>query len=77
MAEGTVDVVNDSVSLRAEPRPVGRPLARSAVPIEVSGKLSDPKVDLQLRGERGARSDGDTAMPTNREPCTPDIYQLR
>lgn len=77
VAEGTVDLLNDSVSLRAEPRPVGRPLARSAVPVEVSGKLSDPTVDLQLRGERGARSNGARTTAANREPCTPDIYQLR
>lgn len=77
VARGTIDVANDTISLRAEPRPVGRPLARSAVPVNVSGKLSDPKVDIHLGGSRAVRTDGADDMPTARKPCKPDISQLQ
>lgn len=77
VARGTVDVPGDFVSIRAEPRPVGRPLARSAVPFDVFGKLSDPQVEVHLGGARARRADGADTMPIAREPCTPDIYQLQ
>jgi uncharacterized protein involved in outer membrane biogenesis len=77
VATGTIDVLNDVVSLRAEPRPVGRPLARSAVPVDIYGTLSNPQVRLHLAGERAVRRDDAPAMPQDRQPCKPDIDQLR
>lgn len=77
VARGFVDVFADRVSVRAEPRPVGRPLARSAVPFEVTGTLSNPQVSAQPGGARSRRADGAASMPVQRVPCTPDIYQLQ
>lgn len=73
---GDVDWRNDTISLRAEPRPVGRPLARSAWPIDVTGQLSDPKFKLNIGGSRSKRADGANVMKTDRKPCKPDIRQL-
>jgi hypothetical protein len=47
---GTLDWKNETIALRAEPRPVGRPLARSAWPIEVTGSLKSPKLNLTPSG---------------------------
>ena len=76
VARGMVDWVRDAISIRAEPRRVGKPLARSAWPFEVQGKLSDPKFKLDIGGSRHHRADGADQMPENRKPCTPDIAQL-
>jgi len=73
---GAVDWRNDSIAMRAEPRPVGRPLARSAWPISISGKLSEPDFKLHVGGTRAKRTDGADEMPTDRQPCTPDMRQL-
>ena len=77
VAKGKIDVKNDAISLRAEPRPVGKPLARSAWPFDVSGKLSDPRFKLDIGGSRNSRADGADVMPANRTPCQPDILQLQ
>ncbi len=77
VARGHVDIPGDTILVRAEPRPVGRPLARSAAPFNISGKLSSPQVDVQFGGARARRADGANTMPANRKPCTPDIYQLQ
>lgn len=77
VARGSVDVLKDTVSIRAEPRPVGRPLARSAVPVDISGNLSDPKVSPRLRGARPTSSGAPVSMPADRKPCKPDIDQLQ
>ena len=74
---GVLDWRNDTISMRAEPRPVGRPLARSAWPINISGRLSKPDFKLQVGGTRAKRSDGATQSPAKRKPCTPDIQQLQ
>ncbi|MBE1291724.1 MAG: AsmA family protein [Rhodobacteraceae bacterium] len=76
VVRGMVDWVKDAIAIRAEPRRVGQPLARSAWPFEVTGKLSDPQFKLQVGGSRSRRADGADQMPANRKPCTPDIYQL-
>jgi hypothetical protein len=76
-ARGSVDVKNDRIALRAEPRPVGRPLARSAWPFEVTGPLSNPQFKLDIGGSRSRRADGATQMPADRQPCRPDIFQLQ
>lgn len=73
---GTVDWRNDTISMRAEPRPVGHPLARSAWPIDITGRLSKPKFKLNIGGSRSKRVDGADKMRTDRKPCTPDIRQL-
>ena len=77
VARGTVDMANDTISVHAEPRPVGRPMARSAVPVDISGKLSDPQVHLELGGKRAVRDRNAGAIPADRKPCKPDIDQLR
>nr|WP_254694270.1 AsmA family protein [Sulfitobacter sp. SK012] len=77
VARGTVDWKNDAIKIRAEPRPVGRPLARAAWPFDVTGKLSAPKFKLQVGGSRSKRVDGADKMPANRKSCKPDILQLK
>ena len=74
VAGGQVNWVQDSINVRAEPRRVGKPLARSAWPFDVTGKLSEPKFKLDVGGSRSRRAD---EMPANRKPCVPDIYQLQ
>ena len=54
---GTLDWKNETIALRAEPRPVGRPLARSAWPIEVTGSLKSPKLNLTPGGNKRAKSE--------------------
>ncbi|MDO6478976.1 AsmA family protein [Shimia thalassica] len=76
VARGEVDWVGDRIQIRAEPRRVGDPLARSAWPFDVTGKLSDPKFKLDVGGSRSRRADGADQMPANRVPCQPDILQL-
>ncbi len=76
VVKGAVDWVRDTIAIRAEPRRVGAPLARSAWPFDVQGKLSDPKFKLDIGGSRTRRADGANEMPANRKPCTPDIEQL-
>ncbi|MEV8467203.1 AsmA family protein [Fluviibacterium sp. DFM31] len=77
VAKGSIDWLRDTISLRAEPRPVGKPLDRSAWPIDVTGMLTDPQVKLQTGGARSRRADGADNMPADRKPCVPDIYQLQ
>ncbi|WP_299354309.1 AsmA-like C-terminal region-containing protein [uncultured Shimia sp.] len=76
VVRGAVDWIGDSIDIRAEPRRVGDPLARSAWPFDVTGKLSEPKFKLDIGGSRSRRSDGADEMPANRVPCQPDIFQL-
>jgi uncharacterized protein involved in outer membrane biogenesis len=75
VAKGEIDYLRDSISLRAEPRPVGKPLARSAWPFEISGTLSEPKVKIGKRTVR--RATQPLAMPDQREPCVADVMQIR
>ncbi|WP_425044328.1 AsmA family protein [Primorskyibacter sp. S87] len=76
VAQGHVDWINDSIALRAEPRRVGKPLARSAWPFDVTGRLSEPKFKLDVGGSRSKRADGADEMPAERKPCVPDLLQL-
>ncbi|MDK3075872.1 AsmA-like C-terminal region-containing protein [Sedimentitalea sp. JM2-8] len=76
VAAGQVDWRNDRISVRAEPRPVGRPLARTAWPFEVTGRLTAPQFEL-VKGASRRRVDGGSGVPTNRIPCKPDVEQLR
>lgn len=73
---GDLDWKNNTISMRAEPRPVGRPLARSAWPFSITGSLSKPEFKLHAGGSRAKRADGASQAPTERKPCTPDIRQL-
>ncbi|WP_170357417.1 AsmA family protein [Ruegeria arenilitoris] len=77
VARGQVDWLNDTIALRAEPRRVGKPLSRSAWPFDVTGQLSSPKFKLDVGGSRNKAPEGADAMPTNRQPCVPDINQLQ
>ncbi len=74
---GSLDWKKDSISMRAEPRPVGRPLARSAWPFSVTGALSKPNFKVHAGGSRSKRADGASKSPTERKPCVPDIHQLK
>lgn len=74
VAAGGVDWRNDTIALRAEPRPVGRPLARSAWPFSVSGKLSEPKFKLHVGGVR-SQEGGTRQIQVERTPCKPDRLQ--
>ncbi|WP_164659104.1 AsmA family protein [Tropicibacter sp. Alg240-R139] len=74
VAAGGVDWRNDTIALRAEPRPVGRPLARSAWPFSVSGKLSEPKFKLHVGGVR-SQEGGNRQVQAERTPCKPDQQQ--
>lgn len=76
VARGAVDWRQDTIALRAEPRRVGRPLARSAWPFDVTGKLSAPNFKLDVGGTRTKRTDGADEMPADRQPCVPDLQQL-
>lgn len=75
VAKGEVDYLRDRISVRAEPRPVGQPLARSAWPFEISGALSAPKVSIGARKTR--RATEPLAMPEQRVPCVADVTQVR
>lgn len=75
VAAGYADLNSEQVALRAEPRPVGRPLARSALPFEISGSLTDPKFSIGPRKKRTARVP--LTMAQNRTPCVPDVGQLQ
>lgn len=77
VAKGEVDWKNDRISMRAEPRRVGKPLARSAWPFDVTGRLSAPDFKLEVGGARSRRADGANQMPANRKPCVPDMRQLQ
>lgn len=72
--QGMVDLAGDRISLRAEPRPVGKPLDRSAFPFEITGRLSAPDFNLTDTGfDRHLRA----RMPANRIPCKPDALQVQ
>ena len=74
VGSGTVDLKSDRISIRAEPRPVGQPLERTAWPFEVTGALSAPQVNVGKRVTR--RGTMPLAMPGARVPCVPDVAQL-
>ena len=76
ITRGFVDVPRKVLSVRAQPRPVGRPLARSAWPFVISGSLASPDVKVDRSGRRLRRTDGAETMPDARTPCTADILQL-
>jgi uncharacterized protein involved in outer membrane biogenesis len=74
---GSVNLGNKQINVHGRPRPVGKPLSRSAWPFNVTGSLDDPKFDLLIGGTRQRRTDGADVMPQNRVPCRPDVLQLR
>lgn len=75
VANGIVDIPGDKLHVRADPRPVGQPLARSAWPIAISGSLSNPNAGIAER--KSWRMLQPLAMPQNRRPCVPDAAQLQ
>lgn len=78
VVQGRANWRNDTIALRAEPRPVGRPLSGSAFPFEVHGKLSDPEFNLDIGGSPGIASGLALLAPnTNKKrvPCVPDAKQ--
>lgn len=72
---GVIDLSKETIALTAEPRPIGRPLARSAWPIEVTGNLRSPDIKVAERKTRRARVP--LSMPETRTPCVPDVAQLQ
>jgi hypothetical protein len=77
VAWGSLDWARNRIDLRAEPRPIGKPLARSPWPFTVNGALSDPTFKLLVGGRRMKRTDGADTMPAKRVKCKPDILQLK
>lgn len=75
VASGMIDWKNDRISIHAEPRPVGKPMSRSAWPFDITGRLSAPQFDLEPAGSRTRLIDRAAASPANRQPCKPDIAQ--
>lgn len=79
VASGSVDWRKDQIGIRAEPRPVGRPLARTAWPFEVKGRLSNP--DFKIGGKSGQKfklfAPKTGQVPTTRKPCKPDRLQTQ
>jgi uncharacterized protein involved in outer membrane biogenesis len=74
---GNVNLRSRQINIHGRPRPVGKPLSRSAWPFNVTGSLNEPKFDLIIGGNRQRRTDGADVMPENRVPCRPDILQLQ
>lgn len=74
VAKGTLDVPGNRIDLRADPRPVGRPLSRSPWPFALTGALNKPQVSVAER--RAWRALSPLSMPENRMPCVPDAAQL-
>ena len=75
VVRGQVNWLDDTISIRAEPRPVGKPLHRSAFPFEVNGKLSKPKFKLIMLGippKRGAWLSTKSKPQPARVPCVAD-----
>ncbi len=75
VGSGTIDVRNNSISLVAEPRPVGQPLSRSAWPIEISGSLTSP--DIKIAERKTRRALVPLSIAGTRALCVPDISQLQ
>ena len=75
VGSGFVDLNKEQISIRAEPRPVGKPLSRSAWPFEVTGSFDAPNVKIAERSRRTAKEQ--VEMPQDRVPCIPDSAQLR
>jgi len=75
VTKGAVDVARNRIDITAEPRPVGKPLARSAWPISVTGPLDAPTIAVADRQRR--RAVVPLAMPGTRELCVPDLDQLK
>ena len=74
---GSLDWRNETISMRAEPRPVGRPLSRSAVPIEITGSLRKPDIKLQVLGSKPDGQGASNKTVADRVPCKPDINQTQ
>ncbi|MGI9401093.1 MAG: AsmA-like C-terminal region-containing protein, partial [Rhizobiaceae bacterium] len=78
VVEGSANWRNDTIAIRAEPRPVGRPLDRSAFPFEVNGQLTNPDFNLKpgsAPAEAGGWSLVTPETNTDRVPCVPDDRQ--
>jgi AsmA family protein len=56
VAKGQANIRDRSIELRVEPRPIGRPFARSAFPVEISGTLDDPKFRVLFAGLPGEKT---------------------
>lgn len=77
VASGSVNIPQRRLSISGQPRPIGKPLARSPWPFTLSGPLSHPEVKLKDGPSRLRRADGAKTMPSKRVACIPDILQLK
>jgi uncharacterized protein involved in outer membrane biogenesis len=77
VAAGNLNLRTGHVGMLAEPRPVGRPWARTAWPFGVSGSLSKPEFKMHPKAKLKQTDEIKGKMPANREPCVPDARQLR
>ena len=69
VARGKLDLPRETIALRAEPRPVGRPLARSAWPFEVTGTLKAPDFNIVRKGGESREKRGTVTRVVNHQPC--------
>ncbi len=76
VAAGNVDLRKRTIGLIAEPRPVGRPWARTAWPFGISGSLSKPEFKIRPNVKIQQTSNMAGKMKPDREPCRPDARQL-
>lgn len=74
---GNVNWRDDTITLRAEPRPVGRPLARSPFPFEVTGHLTDPQFALHAGAPNLKGLFTKKQKQSERVPCRPDKQQQK
>ncbi|MCA0873142.1 hypothetical protein LCL97_20120 [Seohaeicola saemankumensis] len=76
VAAGEINWRRDTISLRAEPRPVGKPLHRSAWPVVVSGRLSKPSFQVLAGGTAAHQDRSKFHIKPDRKPCVPDALQV-
>lgn len=76
VAKGRLNMADKSIALHVEPRLVGKPFARSAFPVEISGTIADPKFRILFAGLPGDRSGRHLpffAKPLqDHQPCVPN-----
>ncbi|WP_204114231.1 AsmA-like C-terminal region-containing protein [Shimia biformata] len=72
--KGKINIPANQIALRGEPRPATRPLARSAFPFEVTGKLTKPDVSIVRAGGESREKRGVRTVVQNHQPCR--VYQL-
>ena len=71
LVNGQVNVVNDTLAIRAVPRPLNRAEARSPFPVSVTGTFSNPEVRIERGADSGATVQGTPDSRQAHKPCVP------